>query len=305
MVVATEPSLLLERHDGYFCSRFHAMASPCELLIETTDQALAEHLGRLARDEALRIEHKFSRYRDDNIIFQINHSHGQAVAVDEETADLLDYAKFCYELSDGMFDITSGVLGKAWRFDGHTAVPDEVTIEQLLNHVGWQKLNWSRPQLILREGMQIDLGGIGKEYAVDRVAGLVQAQTDCSVLINFGGDLFSTRARQAGKAWQIGIEQPDYDKLHKQAVANKLIEITTGGLATSGDARRHIIKDGKRYGHILNPKTGWPVHGAPCSVTVAAVSCTEAGILATLAMLQGEHAEDFLVTQDVPYWVVR
>jgi len=281
------------------------MASPCELLIETDDKQLAEQLGQLAHDEALRIEHKFSRYRDDNIIYQINHSHGKMVEVDEETADLLDYAGFCYELSEGMFDITSGVLGKAWRFDGHTAVPDAETIHQLLRHVGWEKVNWSRPQLALNDGMQIDLGGIGKEYAVDRVAGLVQQKTNCSVLINFGGDLFSTGARRDGKAWQVGIEQPDYDHVNSQAVANKLIEISAGGLATSGDARRHVIKDGKRYGHILNPKTGWPLSGAPCSITVAAATCTEAGILATLAMLQGAQAETFLDAQEVPYWVVR
>lgn len=306
MVLATEASLPLERYEnGYFCSRFYAMASPCELLIETEDAQLAGQLGRLARDEALRIEHKFSRYRKDNIIYQINHSHGKAVAVDEETADLLDYARFCYELSEGMFDITSGVLGKAWRFDGHTAVPDEAAIKQLLNYVGWDKLRWSRPQLILREGMQIDLGGIGKEYAVDRVAGLVQKQTDYSVLINFGGDLVCTKARQAGQGWQVGIEQPVYDQTGQQSVANKLIDITRGGLATSGDARRHVVKDGKRYGHLLNPKTGWPVVGAPCSVSVAATSCTEAGILATLAMLEGEQAEAFLDAQAVHYWVVR
>lgn len=305
MGCVTDKDLNLDRHDDYFRSCFSAMASPCELLIETTDQQLAEHLGQLARDEALRIEYKFSRYRDDNIIYQINHSHGKSNKVDDETADLLDYARFCYELSEGMFDISSGVLGMAWRFDGHTAVPDEATIKALLEFVGWDKLNWSRPYLSLADGMQIDLGGIGKEYAVDRVAALVQQHTDCSVLINFGGDLFSTGMRQGGIGWQVGIEQPDYDNTGKQAVANKLCVIIEGGLATSGDARRHVIKDGKRYGHILNPKTGWPVSGAPCSITVAAASCTEAGILATLAMLQGEKAESFLDAQDVHYWSVR
>jgi len=298
-------ALQVEQHDDYFCCRFQAMASPCEILIETADRQLAGQLGQLARDEAVRIEHKFSRYRDDNIVHQINHSHGTMVEVDDETADLLDYAGFCYELSEGLFDISSGVLGQAWRFDGHTAVPDSASIKQLLCYIGWDKVNWSRPWLALNDGMQIDLGGIGKEYAVDRVAGLVQQQTDCSVLINFGGDLYSSRARQTGKGWHIGIEQPEYTQSNKPMLANKLLEISSGGLATSGDARRHIIKDGQRYGHILNPLTGWPVVGAPCSVSVAAASCTEAGILATLAMLQGEQAEAFLDTQQVPYWVVR
>ncbi len=304
-MLVTEQEWLLEQCDGYFRCRFQAMASPCELLIATADALLAEHLGRIARDEALRIEHKFSRYRDDNVIYQINHSQGKTIDVDNETADLLDYAGFCFDLSEGLFDITSGVLGKAWRFDGRSAVPDEAIIRQLLSLVGWDKLQWSRPHLSLIDGMQIDLGGIGKEYAVDRVAALVRQQTVCSVLINFGGDLCCNRSRDTGVGWQVGIEQPDYDKLNKQPVANRLIEISVGGLATSGDARRHLVKDGKRYGHILNPKTGWPVEGAPCSVTVAAATCTEAGILATLAMLHGEQAEVFLDAQQVHYWVVR
>ena len=305
MQTISNDTLEVEQRDGYFCSRFHAMASPCELLIETVNAQQARSLGELAQTEALRIEHKFSRYRDDNIIHQINHSNGQKVKVDEETGSLLDYAKFCYEISDGMFDISSGVLGKAWCFDGQTPVPDENIINELLDLVGWQKVEWLHPYIQLLDGMQIDLGGIGKEYATDRVAGMLKQQTDYSVLVNFGGDLVCTRPRSNGEGWQIGVEKPDYEQLHSQPVANKVIEITKGSMATSGDARQHIVKNGKRYGHILNPKTGWPVESAPCSVTVAAATCTEAGILATLAMLQGQDAEAFLEAQDVQRWVLR
>lgn len=294
-----------ERRSGFIYSRFQAMASPCELLIETDDISLAQSLGQLAQAEALRIEHKFSRYRDDNIIYQINHSHGKTIMVDDETAELLEYAEFCFELSEGLFDITSGVLGRAWVFDGHTPVPDSERISELRTYVGWKKLDWTRPYLTLTDGMQIDLGGIGKEYAVDRVAAMVQQYTTNSVLVNFGGDLVCTRPRQGGRGWQVGIEQPDYDHKNEQLVANRVIEITEGAMATSGDARRHIVKDGKRYGHIINPQTGWPIENAPCSVTVAAASCTEAGILATMAMLQGHEAEDFLKEQDVQYWIIR
>ena len=281
------------------------MASPCEVLIETRDRELAISLAAQAQSETLRIEHKFSRYRDDNIIYQINHSDGQSVKLDEETAGLIDYAGFCYELSDGLFDITSGVLGQAWRFDGHTAIPDESVINTLLELVGWDKVSWHKPELRLQQGMQIDLGGIGKEYAVDRVGAMLARQTDCSILVNFGGDLMCSGPRQNGQGWQVGIEQPDYSGQQLEQRANKLIDISAGGLATSGDVRRHIIRHGKRYGHILNPKTGWPVEGAPCSVTVAAATCTEAGILATLAMLQGRDAEAFLAAQEVQYWVLR
>ena len=83
------------------------------------------------------------------------------------------------------------------------------------------------------------------------------------------------------------------------------MNITRGALATSGDSRRYILRDGVRYGHILDPRSGWPVREAPRSVTVAAATCTEAGMLATLAMLEGPAAESFLAEQGVRYWVAR
>jgi thiamine biosynthesis lipoprotein len=83
------------------------------------------------------------------------------------------------------------------------------------------------------------------------------------------------------------------------------IDLTVGALATSGDSRRFLLKDGKRYGHVLDPRSGWPVVGAPRSVTVAAATCTEAGMLATLALLQGTEAEAFLEAQAVQFWALR
>ncbi|HKJ88781.1 MAG TPA: FAD:protein FMN transferase, partial [Gammaproteobacteria bacterium] len=109
-----EPTL--DRRDGLLVGRFTAMASPCEVLMDTDDPALGWELTRLACREARRVECKFSRYRSDNIVHRINR--GAPVEVDAETADLLDYASRCHELSAGSFDITSGVLREVWRFDG-------------------------------------------------------------------------------------------------------------------------------------------------------------------------------------------
>ncbi|MDH3990867.1 MAG: FAD:protein FMN transferase, partial [Gammaproteobacteria bacterium] len=90
-----------------------------------------------------------------------------------------------------------------------------------------------------------------------------------------------------------------------QGTAQKLIRLKNGGLATSGDARRFLLKDGIRYGHILDPTTGWPVTDAPRSITIAADTCTQAGMLATLAMLKGKDAESFLEDQDCQSWCLR
>ena len=290
----------ISRQGETVVGRFKAMASPCEVLIETGDEALAGELIRLAADEAWRIEAKFSRDSDDNIMHRINNSRGAALEVDEETARLLDFAARCYELSDGLFDVTSGILRFAWHFDGSDRIPEQRLIDGLLERIGWPKLTWKAPSLTLPAGMQLDFGGIGKEYAVDRTLGLLRQECKLPLLVNFGGDLHCSGPRADGQPWTTGIENPV-----REGSALNTLQLFRGALATSGDAYRYLEKDGVRYGHVLNPKTGWPDPAAPRSVTVAAENCTDAGILATLAMLHGGDAEEFLESQQIRYWVFR
>lgn len=301
------PDLSLQKAKGYWIGRFQAMASPCEILLEVKKKAEARQLVQLAAKEAARIEHKYSRYRTDNIIYKINHANGAALDVDKETAALLDYAQQCYALSEGMFDITSGVLREVWHFDGSANLPTVEAVNALLPRIGWDKISWQHSSITLPGGMEIDLGGIGKEYAVDSTAQLLQQHTDSSLLINYGGDLVVTGARRDGTGWLVGVEDPEHavDLVTEKATAQTQYELLRGGIATSGDARRYLLKDGIRYSHILDPRTGWPVQDAPHSVTVVAGTCTEAGILSTLAMLHGEAAEEFLQQQGVTYWCVR
>jgi thiamine biosynthesis lipoprotein len=294
----------LYSREDYWVGCFNAMASPCEVLIDTQDPILAKRLTDIAQQEALRIEHKLSRYRQNNIIHKINNAQGAAIRVDAETALMLDYAAQCYELSDGMFDITSGVLREVWKFDGSDRIPTPAQVKKVLARIGWHKVQWRSPKLKMPKGMQIDLGGIGKEYSVDRVALLLRDAATVSCLINFGGDIATTGPRHQGNGWVVGIETPDASP-NTVTPNTKVYELQQGGLATSGDARRYLLKDGIRYSHILNPRTGWPVQDAPRSVTVIANTCTEAGILATLAMLHGTQAEAFLEQQGVKYWSIR
>lgn len=299
MAELTAQSLEIEeRAGGLLAVQFSAMASPCELLLPTAARAEAMALGRVVAEEAWRVEQKFSRYRDDSIVSWIQQNRGTEVSVDEETADLIDFAHQCYEISDGLFDITSGVLRRAWKFDGSDRLPEPDTVSRLLPYVGFDKISWQRPRLILPRGMEIDFGGIGKEYAVDRAYEKVSIQHALPFLINFGGDL-RANCSPAGGPWRIGIERPDTD-----GQAGRVLELERGALATSGDAHRFLLKDGIRYGHVLNPRTGWPIPDAPRSVTVAASTCTEAGILATLALLRGSKAGEFLQQQGVGFWVL-
>jgi len=279
--------------------RFAAMGSPCEVQVDTRDAALANRLSAIARDEAMRIEVKFSRYRPDSVVGRINQGAGTPFQPDGETAMLLDYAAQCHGLSSGLFDITSGILRKAWTFDGSDRVPDTAQVSALLPSVGWDKVMWGDGVLTLRHGLEIDLGGLGKEYAVDRALGLIMQASDVPVMVNFGGDLRVSGLRANGSRWRVLIEALEDDG------GGAWLEVASGAITTSGDARRYVERDGRRYSHILDPRTGMSITQAPRAVTVAAGTCIEAGVLSTLAMLHGKNAEKFLKTEGVTAWVAR
>lgn len=339
----TRRPTFIEKRGSFRVGRFEAMASPCEVLIDGAPRREAERLIDLAFREARRIERTFSRYRDDNVVHRINTSAGCPVDVDAETTRLLDFADQCFRLSDGRFDITSGVLRRAWTFDGGAAIPDVADIEALLPLVGWQHVDWQAPRLSMPTGMQIDFGGIGKEYAVDRVLGLLRQRSEWPLLVNFGGDLHASDAPRCAEAWQVGIEaayatRPEHlrpgsrwsgevsegdqvsngsrvreggqgaDRVSTPEQNDRAVTtlaLRRGALATSGDARRYVVRDGRRYGHVLDPRTGWPVENAARSITVAADSCAQAGMLSTFALLAGADAEALLDEAGVAYWCQR
>jgi len=274
------------------------MASPCELLCEASSRAEARHLTEIVANETWRIEDKFSRYLPGNVVDRVNSAKGRAVEVDPETAQLIDFGVTLYQLSDRRFDITSGVLRRVWRFDGSGNIPTEIEIGYVMKNVGWHLAKWQSPSITLRAGMEIDFGGIGKEFAVDRSATLLRENTSISCLVNLGGDLAVTSRPKQRETWKVGIEAVS----QSERMPASLLNLAIGALATSGDARRFLLKDGVRYSHILDPRTGWPIQDSPRSITVAADTCTQAGMLSTLAMLQGESAETFLSAQDVLYW---
>ena len=273
---------------GVISGCFEAMASPCEVLADGADEQELSRLTALVATEVWRVERHWSRYLKGNIVDRINTAEGMAIEVDEETARFLDYAGQLYEFSDGLFDVTSGVLRRIWTFDGSDRIPEQEDIEDVLPLVGWNHLTWRSPMLQMKPGMQIDFGGIGKEYAVDRACALVSQLSEHSVLVNCGGDLAATAPRRDGKPWLVGIDA------NIPGLVSPIIRLQRGGVATSGDVHRFLLKDGVRYPHIINPKSGWPVTGGPRVVTVAASTCTEAGVLSTLAMLHGAQAAQFL-----------
>lgn len=253
-----------------------------------------------AEAEVRRIEAKYSRYRDDSVVAMINAAagSGRAVEVDAETAALLDYAAAAHAQSDGAFDITSGVLRRAWDFKAGR-VPEQAQIDALLPLVGWSRVRWSRPRIELtRPGMELDFGGFGKEYAADRAAAVLQAHGLRHGLVDLAGDLHALGPHPDGSAWQIGVRHP------RGSGAIATIAVDRGGLASSGDYERYVECDGRRYGHVLDPRSGWPVDGL-AAVSVRAGQCLVAGTAATVAMLHGaERGPRWLADLGLPHLYV-
>jgi thiamine biosynthesis lipoprotein len=278
---------------------FDAMGSRCEIRLAAPDGDSAQRLMHQAVDEVRRIEHKYSRYRPDSIVSRINAAAGQkAVAIDHETAELFSYAAALFSASGGLFDITSGVLRKAWDFR-QPRVPSAAVLQPLLALVGWNQVECGVFDVYLRRaGMEIDFGGFGKEYAADRAATLLMHAGVRHGYVNLGGDMRFIGPRMDGRPWSIGIQDP---RDAEGVLAT--INVSEGALATSGDYERFFELDGQRYCHILDPRDGMPVRYWR-SVSVLAPVAVAAGSCSTIAMLKQRDGVDFLNASDMAYLAV-
>jgi thiamine biosynthesis lipoprotein len=284
-----------------FGIEFSAMASRCEVRVYARDEATARAWAEVAIAEVRRIEAKFSRYRDDSVTAAINRAAGGApLDVDDETAALLDFGARLYAASRGAFDLTSGVLRRAWNF-ASGRVPAQREIDALLGLIGWSKVQWRRPALRLPQpGMEIDFGGIGKEYAADRAAGVLIEQGARHGFVNLGGDVRAIGPHPDGARWRIAIQHPRAGA----GAAIGAIDIAHEAVATSGDYERYFDKDGRRYCHILDPRSGWPAPHWQC-VSVCAPLAVAAGACSTIAMLKPvDEALAFLHGQNVDFLAV-
>jgi len=277
------------------------MGGPCELRIYAENFAIASRAADAACAEIRRLENKYSRYRNDSITTAINASAGNqnGISVDDETAGLLDYAATVYQHSSGLFDITSGILRQVWDFQSGR-LPAQQDVEALLPKIGWYRVRWEKPRICLPlVGMQLDFGGYVKEYAADSAAKLLREEGIENGIVDLGGDLAVVGPRPGGRHWAVGIRNP-------RAPATALLHtgLIQGGLASSGDYERFMLINGKRYSHILNPMTGWPVETLS-GVSVIAEQCLVAGTATTVAMLKGEKdGLQWLEELGLPYFAI-
>lgn len=264
---------------------FTGMGCPCSIQIEHADAPTAKAAITAAIAEVARLDGKYSHYRDDSLlaVWCASAGSGRTFEVDAESAALFDLAALLHAQSGGLFDITAGALTRLWDRP-QQGLPAAGEIAAARACVGLGHLSWQRPRLRLDlPGLRLDLGGLVKEYAADRAA---QACVELGIkagVVELGGDVRVIGPHLDGSPWRIGIRHPRADG----AIAR--IALSDGGLATSGDYERALVIDGRRYSHIIDPRSGWPIQSY-ASVSVRAASCLAAGAAATLAMLLGIEA---------------
>jgi FAD:protein FMN transferase len=295
-------SAVIREEGGLSILRFHAMGTVCRVsLAEPSRSAANAYLDQLLNWVA-DFEAKYSRFLDDSIISRINAAAGKEwVEVDAETDQLLS---LCGEMSfftRGAFDPTALPLIRLWNWKANPPiVPDDKTIQKAKELVSWGNVQRRKGAVFLsRPGMCLDFGGIGKEYAADRAAETLWLAGVTHGFVDLGGDIRAIGPRPDGTPWRIGIQHP-----RVRGAMLGSIELTDAGIATSGDYERYFERDGRRFSHLLDPRTGWPAQYWQC-VSASGPVCVAAGACATVAMLMPPaEARAFLERQGMAFLAV-
>ncbi|MGH1486170.1 MAG: FAD:protein FMN transferase [Cellvibrionaceae bacterium] len=277
---------------------FKAMGSPCELKIYCRDKKQKDKLFKKLTSEINRLEEKYTRFKSSSVTSTINNGagHSQAIAIDHETAQLLHYADVLYQQSDGLFDITSGVLRRAWDFKSNK-LPSPLQLDSLLPLIGWDKVIRDEYSIQLPiEGMEIDFGGFVKEYTADVIATLCLDNGISHGLVNLGGDIRIIGPHPDDSPWRVGIQHP-----RKPQNSIAVVDMYAGGIATSGDYERYMIIDGIRYCHLLSPFTGKSIQPEFASISVISDTCLLAGSLSTTTMLKSKGQTQWLEETELPH----
>jgi len=277
---------------------FRALGTSCEIQYECNERSVAAAFERAVVAWVAGFEAKYSRFRPESLLSRINAAAGREwVEIDFETEQMLLLCDTLYFLTRGVLDPTALPLIKLWDYRNPKPVsPDAGAVATAMRRVGWPKVRREPGRVFLpEEGMALDFGGFGKEFAVDMVAQIARQFGIAAALIDFGHDLRSL-GRPAGKpAWHIGLEDTQNPGTAKGSVALS----GNRGIASSGDYIRRVVIDGVRHGHIVDPRSGRPVANGCLQATVIADTCLQAGVLSTTAFVLGaEKGVEFI--QSIP-----
>ncbi len=267
---------------------FFAMGTPCEIQF-ACDIPRAADFERAALRWVNNFEARYTRFRDDSLIGRINASAGRAwVPIDAEMEQMLKLCDSLFFVTQRILDPTLLPLIRLWNYKSERpTLPSDAQIAAARNLVGWDKVQREPGKIFLPEpGMALDFGGFGKEYAVDVVAQIALDHGITQVLVDFGHDIRALGTPPGRPAWHIGLEDPK-----NPGVSAGSIGLTGNrGIASSGDYIRQFTLGGRRYGHIIDPRTGWPVSNDCVQATAIATTCLHAGILSTTSFVLGVPA---------------
>lgn len=252
-----------------------------DTVMDLTVYSESEDALNAAEEEIKRIDTLLDRGNESSEIYQINNK--KTAEVSDETAELIKTAVGISEKTGGAFDITTAKVTDLWGFyGGNFRVPAENELRKALDGIGYEKVELGENKITIPENMSLDLGGIGKGYASDRIAGLLRQDGVESAIISLGGNVYALGSRPDGRAWQVGIADP----ADKSKIIGTL-SVTDKAVVTSGGYQRYFEQDGVKYHHIIDPKTGKSAESGLTSVTVIADSGTEADGLSTALFVMG------------------
>lgn len=228
------------------------------------------HAAYAAENEVRRLEGLLSRTDPDSDVSRLNAAPaGEKVEVDDSTRELLETAQLYAMMTDGAFDCTLAPVSSAWGFtEDSFRVPAQAELDQLLEHVGWDKFQvseWPALHASHDEGVQIDLGGIAKGYVTDVIAEILEENNIPRATISLGGNVLAWGDRPDGEPWLVGIQDPG--RPDEEAYVGGLY-LEDAFAVTSGSYQRYFEENGKRYHHIIDPATGCPAESGLISVTV-------------------------------------
>jgi len=272
------------------------MGSRFDITVVANDSVQGDQFIDLAVNEIIRIEKLISSWDKLSQTSAINRNAGIVpVKVDKELFELIERAIRISSLTDGAFDISYASVDRIWKFDGSmTQMPSEEKIKASVTLVGYKNivLNKKNTTIFLKEmGMKIGFGAIGKGYAADMARKLLMQKGVSSGIINASGDMNTWGKQPDGKEWSVAITNPmDKNK------AFALLPVVDGAVVTSGNYEKFVLLEGKRYTHIIDPKTGYPCSGI-ISVTVSATQAELADALATSVFVMGKDVGLSLINQ--------
>ena len=237
--------------------------------------------------ELKKVDQALSMFNQESIISKINRN--EKVELNEMFLQVFNLAQKVSQDTDGAFDITVAPLVNAWGFGFKTgAKPSGVSIDSLMNTVGYKKISLKGRQLIKEnKNTMLDCSAIAKGYGSDVVAAFLRKRGIENYMVEIGGEVVTQGISEKRVPWRIGVTKPTDDSLNVENELQTVLNVTNKAMATSGNYRNFYYKDGKKYAHTIDPKTGYPVQHSMLSATVLADNCATADAYATSFMVMG------------------